>query len=72
MNNLYVQSPEVDSFPERTLKTFNPIAQAYGNFIAGFPWQICGCLTFRNHTTLYGAYGQLETFKDRLEKEAQS
>jgi hypothetical protein len=68
MINVFQQPQQGVRFTEPNLKSFNLNAQAYGNFFAGFPWQIYGCLTFRNHTTLYGAHGQLNTLMSRMGK----
>ena len=49
-------------------KTFDMITQQYGTFFSGFQWQLFGCGTYRNRSSVAAADGLLDTFFDRLRK----
>ena len=54
---------------QHRLKGFSSQVQHYGDWIAGYPWQIWACLTFRKATNQEEAEKKLRTLFSRLQKE---
>lgn len=50
------------------LATYDPMAQHYGTWIKGFPWDIYGCGTFRNTVNTKYATVLMKRAMERLEK----
>jgi hypothetical protein len=50
------------------LATYDPMAQHYGTWIQGFPWNIYGCGTFRKKVDAKYATALMKRAMERLEK----